>query len=62
MYGARRGRVSQSPHDIAVGNSGAEVDREQLEMGERADLRGRVCRVEVGGGDRVVLQTDPDEV
>ena len=38
------------------------MDREQLEMGERADLRGKVCRVEIGGGDRVVLQTDPDEV
>ena len=40
-------RVSQSPHDIAVENGGAEVGREQLEVGERAELRGKVCRVEV---------------
>ena len=42
---ARRGRVSRSPHDIAVENGGAEVGREQLEVGESAELRGKVCQV-----------------
>jgi len=52
----------QSLPDITVGDGDAEVDREHLEAGERAEQRGKVCRVEVGGGGRKVLQSDPDEI
>ena len=61
-HDARRGRPLQTPHDIAVGNWDSEVDRKHLETGEGAELRGEVGRVEVGGGDRKILQTDADEV
>jgi len=52
----------KASRDIVVGNGSSEVDREHLEAREGTELRGEVCRVEVGGGGRKVVQTDADEV
>jgi len=61
-HNACRRRAMQSPPGIAVGNDNTEVGHEHLEAGERAELHGMVCWMEVGGGGRKMVQCDPDEI